>query len=116
MLKKFQLADICCRIDEQHCNLPCSIGRERCGGANAISVYFTGVYVPKKDIYAKMVDRIRIVFILTLSGKEFNDHIDTELLQVEISSKLSDSLNGSIAVTTFIIFMWIKSTIGCTAN
>ena len=58
-----------CRIDKNSCKQPCRVGKEWCGGHQAISVYNTGVVVPQRKAVKRVDKQVRIVFILTISGR-----------------------------------------------
>ena len=67
--KSMAFIQCCCRIDESKCNVPCPIGKEWCGGHLAMSVQYTGVVVVRSKVVPRPVEVVRVVFILTVSGR-----------------------------------------------
>ena len=47
----------------------CPSGGELCGGKLAMTVFYTGVKVRRETHKPEVVDQVRVVFILTVSGK-----------------------------------------------
>ena len=49
--------------------MECPGGRETCGGKLAIEVFYTGVTVKREMQKPETKEQVRVVFILTVSGK-----------------------------------------------
>ena len=67
MNSKLELA----RIGADNCQMECPIGKDKCGGKLAMNVFYTGVTVKKEKQAPKIVEQVRVVFILTVSGIGF---------------------------------------------
>ena len=50
--------------------MKCPGGKDTCGGKLAMDVFFTGVTVNREVQEPETVDQVRLVFILTVSGKQ----------------------------------------------
>ena len=59
------------RIGKDKCNMKCPIGKDMCGGKLAMDIFYTGVKVKREKQVPETVDQVRVVFILTVSGKTF---------------------------------------------
>ena len=57
------------KIPDKHCKMPCPDRRDTCGGKLAIAVYYTGVTVTRVAREPESVTGVRLVFILTVSGR-----------------------------------------------
>ena len=57
------------RIKDDNCHMECPGGRETCGGKLAIEVFYTGVTVKREMQKPETKEQVRVVFILTVSGK-----------------------------------------------
>ena len=54
--------------------MKCPVGRHTCGGKLALEIFFTGVTARRGEQEVASVKQVRIVFILTISGKIFFQH------------------------------------------
>ena len=59
------------RIGVDNCQMECPIGKDKCGGKLAMNVFYTGVSVKKEKKTPNIVEQVRVVFILTVSGTGF---------------------------------------------
>ena len=58
------------RIGDDNCYMKCPGGRDTCGGKLAMDVYYTGVTVKREQPPPEVVEQVRLVFILTVSGNK----------------------------------------------
>ena len=59
------------RTSGEACVMKCPGGKDTCGGKLAMDVFFTGVTVNREVQEPETVDQVRLVFILTVSGRQF---------------------------------------------
>ena len=57
------------KIPQHHCNLPCPLSANTCGGNLAIDVFYTGIRIVRRDFQAQQVDNVSIAFMMTVSGR-----------------------------------------------
>ena len=62
------------RIKDDNCQMECPGGRETCGGKLAIEVFYTGVTVKREMQKPETKEQVRVVFILTVSGRFCSRH------------------------------------------
>ena len=60
------------RIDGDNCMMECPGGGDYCGGKLAMDVFFTGITVKREIQEPAIVNQVRVVFILTVSGTFFS--------------------------------------------
>ena len=82
------------RTGQEHCQINCPGGKEKCGGKMAVDIFLTGVTVRQATMKTTSASQVRIAFILTIAGQIISENIIIKLFYRE-SCETSQATSSS---------------------